>query len=251
LLGKLNNILHGKEELKEYSYQEIVQELSNSMATFRELVSLSDEQATRILNEKIARQTPRYSGRTAMTANINVSEPAPPRDPDSPLAFSMEGRREFPPSTLVPYYWSPGWNSVQAYYKYVEDPTGPLKGGDPGIRLRNDLPKNGLELQSVPQPFKVRPGSFYLFPVYHIYGSEEMSARGQAIKQRETETQLYLNPSDTLQTGIREGELAALSINGYKFRVKVKTDDSIPQGVAGIYRNLAIFPFWICPGGEK
>jgi NADH-quinone oxidoreductase subunit G len=130
----------------------------------------------------------------------------------------------------------------------VEDPTGPLKGGDPGIRLLNDHQKNGLVQQSVPQSFKGRPGSFYLFPVYHIYGSEEMSARGQAIKQRETETQLYFNPSDTIQTGIKEGEMAELSIDGYKFTVKVKIDNSIPQGVAGIYRNLADIPFLDLPG---
>ena len=40
---------------------------------------------------KIPREPHRYSGRTAMLANISVHEPKPPDDPDSPLSFSMEG----------------------------------------------------------------------------------------------------------------------------------------------------------------
>ncbi len=52
------------------------------------------------------------------------------------LDFSMEGYKGDPPSSLMPYYWSPGWNSVQAMNKYMDEPDGHLKeGGDPGIRL--------------------------------------------------------------------------------------------------------------------
>ena len=70
-----------------------------------------------------------------MNANITVSEPKPLQDLDSPLAFSMEGRQENPPSSLVPFYWTPGWNSVQAMYNYLDEPGASMKGGDPGIRL--------------------------------------------------------------------------------------------------------------------
>ena len=45
----------------------------------------------RMTGQKIPRQPRRYSGRTAMTAHLDVREPKPPDDPDSPLAFSMEG----------------------------------------------------------------------------------------------------------------------------------------------------------------
>ena len=40
---------------------------------------------------KIPRQPHRYSGRTAMLANIKVSEPQQPLDSETPFAFSMEG----------------------------------------------------------------------------------------------------------------------------------------------------------------
>jgi NADH-quinone oxidoreductase subunit G len=88
-----------------------------------------------MLNMKMPRQTIRFSGRTAISANIRVSEPKIPQDNDSPLTFSMEGRPETPPSSMVPFYWSPGWNSVQAMYHYLDEPNGSMKGGDPGIRL--------------------------------------------------------------------------------------------------------------------
>ena len=89
----------------------------------------------RMFNTKIPRQTIRYSGRTAMNSNVAVSEAGISQDPESPLAFSMEGQPERPPSSLVPFYWTPGWNSVQAMYTYLDEPNGSIKGGDPGVRL--------------------------------------------------------------------------------------------------------------------
>ncbi len=47
----------------------------------------------------------------------------------------MEGADENPPSSLVPFYWVPGWNSYQAMNFYLDEPNGSMKGGDPGIRL--------------------------------------------------------------------------------------------------------------------
>jgi len=45
----------------------------------------------RIKGLKMAREPLRYSGRTAMRANISVHEPRQPQDQDSPFAYSMEG----------------------------------------------------------------------------------------------------------------------------------------------------------------
>ena len=45
----------------------------------------------RMADAKISREPHRYSGLTSITANISVVEPKPPDDPDSALAFSMEG----------------------------------------------------------------------------------------------------------------------------------------------------------------
>ena len=84
-----------------------------AMPAFAPVADVAPPATFRIAGQKIARQHQRFSGRTAMTANIDVSEPKPPDDPDSALAFSMEGFQGQPPPALIPRFWSPGWNSIQ------------------------------------------------------------------------------------------------------------------------------------------
>ena len=89
----------------------------------------------RMAGAKVPREPHRYSGRTSMLANISVHEPKPPDDPDSPLSFSMEGNPDQPPSALLPFFWTPGWNSIQAVNKFQAEIGGPLRQGDPGVRV--------------------------------------------------------------------------------------------------------------------
>ncbi len=79
--------------------------------------------------------THRYSGRTAMRANISVHEPKQREDEESPLAFTMEGLNRAQPGALLPWVWAPGWNSNQSLHKFQTDAGGPLKGGTAGVRL--------------------------------------------------------------------------------------------------------------------
>jgi NADH-quinone oxidoreductase subunit G len=132
-LGELFKIKNG--EVKWNTLDGITESMVTDLPLFSQLKKYAPGEDFRMLNAKIPRQTMRYSGRTVMNANIAVSETRLPEDPDSPLAFSMEGQQENPPSSLVPFYWSPGWNSVQAMYSYLDEPNGSMKGGDPGIKL--------------------------------------------------------------------------------------------------------------------
>ncbi|MCE5347094.1 MAG: NADH-quinone oxidoreductase subunit NuoG [Bacteroidales bacterium] len=116
-------------------FDDIVASFTDSYPFFSKIREIIPGSEFRFFNEKIARQTIRFSGRTAMNANDSVSEPKPPGDDDSPLSFSMEGYKGVPPSDLVSYYWSPGWNSVQATNKYMDEPYGSAKGGNPGVLL--------------------------------------------------------------------------------------------------------------------
>jgi NADH-quinone oxidoreductase subunit G len=83
------------------NFDDLVREMTDTLPVFSKIKGHLPNADFRVLNEKIKRQTIRFSGRTAMNANIAVSEPKPPQDPDSPLAFSMEGSEEIPPSSLV------------------------------------------------------------------------------------------------------------------------------------------------------
>jgi NADH-quinone oxidoreductase subunit G len=109
----------------------------------------------RMTGAKVPRSPHRASGRTAVLANINVSEPKPPDDPDSPLAFSMEGTSDHPPGSLIPFVWAPGWNSIQATHTYQQEVGGPLRGGDPGVRMFEPTPSNDRSYFSgIPSAFE-------------------------------------------------------------------------------------------------
>ena len=109
--------------------------LAAALPVFQPILEIAPPASYRIAGQKIAREPARYSGRTAMFANIDVYEPKPPEDPDSPLNFSMEGFHGDPPPALIPRFWAPGWNSVQSLNKFQEEVGGPLRGGNPGRRL--------------------------------------------------------------------------------------------------------------------
>ncbi len=190
----------------------------------------------RFYNEKIARQNKRFSGRTAMNANIAVSEEKPPQDEDSPLGFTMEGYKGDPPSSLLPYYWSPGWNSVQAMNKYMDVPDGHLKeGGDPGIRLfsyKND--GSTVYFKEIPLPFRSKPSELLVVPVYMIFGSEELSSKAEAIAERISGPFITLNEKEMSRLHLTESKNIELTIDSEVMTLKVKKDNSLPDGLAGL-----------------
>ena len=102
--------------------------LAAALPVFAAVPEIAPPAGFRIAGEKIPREPHRYSGRTAMLANITVHEPKPPDDPDLPLAFSMEGNPGQPPPALITLFWSPGWNSIQAVNKFQSEIGGPLRG---------------------------------------------------------------------------------------------------------------------------
>ena len=146
---------------------------------------------------KIPRQPHRYSGRTSMHANVSVHEPKPTDDQDSALSFSMEGYGGQPPGAIIPRYWSPGWNSVQALNKFQSEVGGPLRGGDPGLRLiEPSQVQPASYFHEVPEAFQRRKGEWLVVPIYHIFGSEELSAIAPAIAERVPKPCLWLNDED-------------------------------------------------------
>jgi NADH-quinone oxidoreductase subunit G len=184
------------------------------------------------LGMKVPRQSPRYSGRTAMHADRDVNVPRPPQDPDSPLAFSMEGLEGQPPSALVPRYWAPGWNSVQALNKFQQEVGGPLRGGDPGQRLL-EVPASAhcAYAQDAPPAFHPRAGQWLLVSIHHIFGSEPLSMWAPGIAGLAPQPYLALNPADASQLGLSEGETAILDDES---SLPVKLLPSLPPGVAGL-----------------
>ncbi len=188
----------------------------------------------RIDGQRVPRQPHRYSGRTAMGADVSVHEPAPPEDPDSPLSFSMEGYPGEPPAALITHYWAPGWNSVQALNRFQEEVAGPLRGGDPGVCLIEAGPADASAyFTDVPPAFSRRDGEWLILPVQHIFGSEELSALAPAVAARAPQASLALHPEDMAALGLAPGETAEISLAGAAVRLPAVPDPTLSRGTAG------------------
>lgn len=233
-------------------FDDLISSLVNELPVFTKLKEYVPDADFRMLNAKIPRQTLRYSGRTAMNATIAVSEPKILQDPDSPLSFSMEGQPERPPSSLVPFYWTPGWNSVQGMYNYLDQPNGSMKGGDPGIRLIEPTQKHKNSYFNInTQDVKLQKKEWQIIPVYQVFGSEELSSAGSSLTQRIAEPIVYLNQKDAEILSIKDDDLIQLEIAKSKLTLKVKIENSLQQGLAGLSVNLPGMPFIDLPGHGK
>ncbi|HWQ14320.1 MAG TPA: NADH-quinone oxidoreductase subunit NuoG [Roseiflexaceae bacterium] len=196
----------------------------------------------RVPGAKIPRQLHRYSGRTAMRANISVHEPKPPEDRDSPLAFSMEGPFA-PPPALASEFWSPGWNSAQAINKFQSEVGGPLHGGAPGRRLIEPAAGTPSYFRDVPPPFAPREHELLLVPLHHIFGSEELSVLTPGVAELAPQPYVALHPADADELGVAGGDLlafaaadggAALRLERGEGALAVRILPSLPRGVAGV-----------------
>jgi NADH-quinone oxidoreductase subunit G len=184
--------------------------------------------------QRVPREPHRYSGRTAMLANVAVSEPKPPEDPDSGMSYTMEGTRALPPSSMIPFFWSPGWNSVQSVNKYQEEVGAALRGGDPGVRLFEAAGKQLTYFNDVPEKFRSVENQFWIVPVHHIFGSEELSAKSASVSKRVPNPYLLLNRKESAKLKLMEGATIEFDASGQHYQLPIKFSDSIAQGIAGL-----------------
>jgi NADH-quinone oxidoreductase subunit G len=243
-IGDLIKIKDGNQAVSWKKFDDIVTSMVNELQVFMKLRKYIPDADFRMLNAKIPKEIIRYSGRTAMNANIAVAESKISQDPDSPLAFSMEGQPEDPPSSLVPFYWTPGWNSVQAMYNYLDEPGGKMKGGDPGIMLIDKI-MGGNSSFNMPdqQNTEVRNDGLLILPVHQIFGSDELSSFSPSLAQRIHEPFVLMNQKDAEIISAVGGDIIQLEIAGKKLKVKLNIENSLNQGIAGLSVNLPGMPF--------
>lgn len=281
-------------------------DLAAALPVFAPLLEVAPPAGFRIAGDKIPRQPARWSGRTAIYADRSVHEPAPPPDPDSPLAFTMEGTPLQPPSALIPRFWAPGWNSIQALNKFQQEIAGALIGGNPGRRLIEPpgaptAPPNppavsgkpyravppaagpaGAEQSSpqapeaaqspqsaspvrpnyfspAPGAFAPRRGQWLVAPLYHIFGSEELSILTPGVAELAPAPYLGISAQDApALLGASSAEsapgaeaqtpgLVELTLNGKVFRLPARTVPGLPQGVLGLPVGLPGMPVVALP----
>lgn len=238
--------------------------LVKAMPQFDGITGITPPPGFRIAGEKIPRESHRYSGRTAMHADRSVHEPKPPEDVDSPLSFTMEGYRGKPPSSIIPFFWSPGWNSQQAINKYQIEIGGALHGGDPGKRMIEpfDVRRSKIDVRSagdqskvqsakykveyfmeVPSAFRRSDEVWSVVPVWHIFGSEEQSQNAAAIATLAPQPYVMMSPAAAGRLGLTKGSELEIEAGGKMHRYPVKLDMGIPDGALGLPVGIAGVPF--------
>jgi NADH-quinone oxidoreductase subunit G len=218
--------------------------LAKVLPVFNPVSQIAPGADFRELGAKIPRQSHRYSGRTAVSAQVSVHEPKPADDIDSALAFSMEGYDGQPPAALIPRFWAPGWNSVQALNKFQSEVGGALRGGDPGKRLIE--PSNqpvSAYLDKIPPRVKPATGEWILTAIYHLFGSEELSCYAPAVAELALQPYLAMHPQDAAELTAVAGTEVDIRWGDTRRRLPVKLNDSLPRRVVAVPVGLPEWPF--------
>lgn len=223
--------------------------VASSTSILNRIVDAAPSAAFRIKGMKLAREPLRYSGRTAMRADINVHEPRTPQDNDTAFNFSMEGYSgSVEPRQQVPFAWSPGWNSPQAWNKFQDEVGGHIRAGDPGTRLIESTGDSLNWFASVPRAFNPAPGTWQVVPFFHLFGSEENSSKAAPVQERIPAAYVALAKSEADRLGVNDGAMLSLNVAGQTLRLPLRINEelgaglvALPAGIAGIPPAIAGF----------
>lgn len=183
---------------------------------------------------KAPRQHHRYSGRTAMRAHINVHEPKQEQDEDGLMTFSMEGVPPTTDATIFNSPWAPGWNSNQALFKFQKHTGAELSQAGHGELLFDG--SAGAKAWYAATVTKATLQGFAMFPLYHLFGSEELTAKSDAIQARATAAYVALNPADAARLGLGASDGVQVQNNG---AVPYLLRNSVQPGTVGISVGLS------------
>ena len=98
----------------------------------------------------------------------------------------------------------------------------PCVGGDPGVRLIEPATQQtSADSRSVPQAFHTDSGSWQVVPLFHLFGSEELSRHSPGIAELSPRAYVALNPADAALVGAEEGEPITVSVQEWAVTLPV------------------------------
>lgn len=219
---------------------DVVADVANNVPQLQAIADVAPDASYRIHGLKVAREPRRYSGRTAMRAPLSIHEPKQPVDNDSALTFSMEGYvGNQTASSLIPFAWSPGWNSPQSWSKYQDKVGGHLKGGDAGVRLFDRLAKRPTRSFIAPNADVKNTESFRLVPMHHIFASGEFTLKTPAMQSRIPEAAFALGEQDAKRLQLSEGQQLQVTVGDTEVCLPVQVIEYLPAGYIGYPIGLA------------
>jgi NADH-quinone oxidoreductase subunit G len=224
---------------------EVIDAMTAELPTLKGAREAAPRADYRLAGRGVPRKSLRESGRTAVTANITLHEPAPARDPDSPLVYTMEGTSLGAPASLNARFWSPGWNSDQSLSKFQAEVSGQLVGGDPGVRLFEPPTGDtgsffspaagpGAGPAAGPSAGPSRDGKLLLVSRHLVFGSEELSSMAPGVAARVGPASLVLSRAECERRGLKEGSRARVSVDGGETVELLVVVKEIAAGVAAL-----------------
>lgn len=211
--------------------EDVIDDIVTTLPQFAGIEDASPSTSFRKAGMRFPRSPHRFSGRTALYADVNVHEPRQVTDPDAPMSFSMEGYydEDIPPAVQA-YSWTPGWNSnQQSITRFQDEVAGHLKKGDPGVRLLKSKSGNGYAQASV-----TASGEWQVVPRYRIFGSEELSARAPAIRERMQKAWFTMNETTANLLNVKADDTLTLTIGSEPCTLLVTIDNSLPGKTIGV-----------------
>lgn len=211
---------------------ELIARCCNEAPRFARLSEVLPKGNPFIAGMKVPRQSHRYSGRTAMIANVNVHEPKQMEDAESIMSFSMEGIPSQKDASILGASWAPKWNSNQSISKFQDEVNGELKQGHPGcLLIERTTGGDYFEPPAAAAPLKGK--QLRLAYSFQIFGSDELSARAAPIQARMTDAYVGLCPEDAAERGLAQGDVATITPLGAPVVVCIRT--GVSQGTAMLY----------------
>lgn len=236
-LGAIYDVMHN-EQTGFTHLDDVIDELSITVPTLALIKEAAPDAQYRITGLKLAREPRRYSGRTSMRAKISIHEPMQPKDTDTALTFSMEGYvGDKTPASAVPFAWSAGWNSPQAWNKLQDKVGGRLKGGDVGIRLFDHLPKTDktYEKHALPSAGEtsIFEGRAVLVPVYNLFSSSALVSSSPVVASQIQPATWLIARDDAERWHIKAGDMLTISQQGVSVSLPVALTDYVADGCIG------------------
>lgn len=203
--------------------------LADELPPFDGAADAAPDAATRTPLGAIARAPWRFSGRTADDRAGRAPEAVPAPDPDSALAFSMEGSHgQLAPPSLRAGYEVDGLHSASAAYRFLQSPRGSLTDGDPGRRILAEHTPAPCE------PVQPEIAGEGLVPVFlhDPFTGDELTRSAIPLAERAPAPCVRLHPGDATALGLSEGDLVRLE--GAPGPSPVRLDRAMPRGHVGV-----------------
>lgn len=215
-------------------FEDLLRALADSVPVFSRLPSLLPDRAHYPNGLKVPRQPHRYSGRTAMNADVAVNEPRQAVDSESILNFSMEGASQLKDAYVLGAAWAPQWNSNQSISKFQAEVGGELRQTSGEVSLWVAPGTRPGEYREV-QGGDANGKGLQAIRAQQIFGSDELTAMAAPIQSRMSGNYVALSAKDARHLSLHHGQRVRVSGAAAQLDAALIIRRKVRAGTAVVY----------------